>query len=67
VASALRLTEEAMEFAASGVERALLLFRTVLDPLTLFNIHEQPLFKAEFWDQKRGCAICTDNMEGLCR
>jgi molybdopterin/thiamine biosynthesis adenylyltransferase len=36
-------------------------------PLTLFNIHEQPLFKAEFWNQKPGCAICTDNMEGLCR
>jgi molybdopterin/thiamine biosynthesis adenylyltransferase len=34
-------------------------------PLTLFNIHEQPLFKAEFWNQKPGCAICTDNMEGL--
>ena len=30
-ASALRLSEEAVEFATSGVERALLLFRAVVD------------------------------------
>ena len=36
-ASALRLTEEAVEFAASGVERALLHFGTVRHPLL---IHE---------------------------
>ena len=32
--SALRLTEEAVEFAASGVERALLLIRAVVDERT---------------------------------